>query len=86
MAMQWKDHRSVGYLFERRRELTEWLALVDNGRGECSINGRYMREKLSDAHAARLDGLLRDHLTTEIALLDGELAKLGVVVTEIEPD
>ena len=80
--MHWKDHQSVAYLFARRRELHEQLTHVEFGRGEASIYGRYMREKFSDSHKERLDQLLRDHVTTEIALVDGELSKLGVVVTD----
>ncbi|QIV65880.1 hypothetical protein Cp1R7AA1_231 [Mesorhizobium phage Cp1R7A-A1] len=86
MAMQWKDNRSVAYLFERRRELHDQLDHVNGGRGEASIYGRYVRDKLSDNQKARLDDLLRDFVTTEIAIVDGELAKYGVTVTDAESD
>lgn len=84
--MQWKDEYSVTSLFARRRKLFDQMSCINDGQTECSIYGHYVKDKLSGTQKERLDAILRDYVTTEIAVVDGELAKLGVTVTDMPPD
>lgn len=86
MAMNWDDANKVSALFEHRREWLQRLDQVSRGHGECSIQGRYLRGTLSDAHKGLLDALLTEHVAQQIRLIDAELAELGVTVEDKPSD